>query len=279
MGIGVTSKTITLSTETEEVCTVESGKCLIIDGGGNSLNKRIVIQDNAKVMLKNVKLAAPTTEVNTIEINGSATLLLSGTNEINGATQGCPLTVIRGTLTINGTDNDKLTLTGENSYNAGCLGLREGASLIINGGDIVADGSKTQHGSGIGAYWTGWNDPRYGSITINGGKINASGGGNSAGIGSGSQCGGGDIIITGGNITATGGGNLGGAGIGTGDYGNCGDITISGTNTVVTATVVKEGCDKIGLGYNGRYCGTVTIKAGVTVNNTKYTSDHVGRIE
>ncbi len=93
MGIGVTSKTITLSTETEEVCTVESGKCLIIDGGGNSLNKRIVIQDNAKVMLKNVKLAAPTTEVNTIEINGSATLLLSGTNEINGATQGCPLTV------------------------------------------------------------------------------------------------------------------------------------------------------------------------------------------
>lgn len=230
-------------------------------------------------MLKNVKLAAPTTEVNTIEINGSATLLLSGTNEINGATQGCPLTVIRGTLTINGTDNDKLTLTGENSYNAGCLGLREGASLIINGGDIVADGSKTQHGSGIGAYWTGWNDPHYGSITINGGKINASGGGNSAGIGSGSQCGGGDIIITGGNITATGGGNLGGAGIGTGDYGNCGDITISGTNTVVTATVVKEGCDKIGLGYNGRYCGTVTIKAGVTVNNTKYTSDHVGRIE
>lgn len=279
MGIGVTGKTITLSDQTGEVCTVESGKSIIIDGGGNSLNKRIVIQDNAKVMLKNVKLAAPTTEVNTIEINGSATLLLSGTNEINGATQGCPLTVIRGTLTINGTDNDKLTLTGENSYNAGCLGLREGASLIINGGDIVADGSKTQHGSGIGAYWTGWNDPHYGSITINGGKINASGGGNSAGIGSGSQCGGGDIIITGGNITATGGGNLGGAGIGTGDYGNCGDITISGTNTVVTATVVKEGCDKIGLGYNGRYCGTVTIKAGVTVNNTKYTSDHVGRIE
>ena len=280
MGIGVTGKTITLSDQTGEVCTVESGKCFIIDGGGKEQSKKIVIQDNAKVMLKNVKLAAPTDEGYTIEINGSATLLLSGTNEINGATKGCPLVVKEGTLTINGTDTDKLTLTGGTDNNAGCLGLREGASLIINGGHIVAT-SHAENGSGIGSYWTRLliPFPTCGSITINGGKIEATGGSQSAGIGAGDQCKCGDIIITGGNITATGGGNLGGAGIGTGDYGNCGDITISGTNTVVTATVVKEGCDKIGLGYNGRYCGTVTIKAGVTVNNTKYTSDHVGRIE
>ncbi len=284
MGIGVTSKTITLSDQTEEVCTVESGKCFIIDGGGNSLNKRIVIQDNAKVMLKDVKLAAPTTEVNTIEINGSATLLLSGTNEINGATQGCPLTVIGGTLTINGTDTDKLTLTGGTDNNAGCLGLREGASLIINGGHIVAT-SHAENGSGIGSYWTRLLNPNCGSITINGGQIEATGGTQSAGIGAGDQCKCGDIIITGGTITATGGSQYG-AGIGSGGGGEfrseCGNITISGENTVVTATTRNQQSDKIGIGGKdgkGGICGTVTIKAGVTVNSTKYTSDHVGPIK
>ena len=286
MGIGVTGKSITLSTATEEVCTVESGKCLIIDGGRNSLNKRIVIQDNAKVMLKNVILAAPTTEVNTIEINGSATLLLSGTNEINGATKGCPLVVKEGTLTINGTDTDKLTLTGGTDNNAGCLGLREGASLIINGGHIVAT-SHAENGSGIGSYWTRLliPFPTCGSITINGGKIEATGGSQSAGIGAGDQCKCGDIIITGGTITAT-GGSESGAGIGSGGSGEysseCGNITISGENTVVTAAASGTDCDKIGIGGKGGrggICGTVTIKAGATVNSTKYASDHIGRIE
>ncbi len=284
MGIEVTGKTITLSDQTEEVCTVESGKSIIIDGGEKSLNKRIVIQDNAKVLLKNVILAAPTTEVNTIEINGSATLLLSGTNEI-GATYGCPLVVKGGTLTINGTDNDKLTLTGGTKWKSGCLGLREGASLIINGGHIVAT-SQYEDASGIGSYWTG--DlipfPICGSITINGGKIEATGGKQSAGIGAGDQCKCGDIIITGGTITAT-GGSESGAGIGSGGGGEyrseCGNITISGENTVVTAAA-SGNRDKIGIGDKGDrsgICGTVTIKAGVTVNSTKYTSDHVGPIE
>lgn len=286
MGIGVTGKTITLSDQTGEVCTVESGKCFIIDGGGKEQSKKIVIQDNAKVMLKNVKLAAPTDEGYTIEINGSATLLLSGTNEINGATKGCPLVVKEGTLTINGTDTDKLTLTGGTDNNAGCLGLREGASLIINGGHIVAT-SHAENGSGIGSYWTRLliPFPTCGSITINGGKIEATGGSQSAGIGAGDQCKCGDIIITGGTITAT-GGSESGAGIGSGGSGEysseCGNITISGENTVVTAAASGTDCDKIGIGGKGGrggICGTVTIKAGATVNSTKYASDHIGRIE
>ena len=286
MGIGVTGKTITLSDQTGEVCTVESGKCFIIDGGGKEQSKKIVIQDNAKVMLKNVKLAAPTDEGYTIEINGSATLLLSGTNEINGATKGCPLVVKEGTLTINGTDTDKLTLTGGTDNIAGCLGLREGASLIINGGHIVAT-SHAENGSGIGSYWTRLliPFPTCGSITINGGKIEATGGSQSAGIGAGDQCKCGDIIITGGTITAT-GGSESGAGIGSGGSGEysseCGNITISGENTVVTAAASGTDCDKIGIGGKGGRggkCGTVTIKAGATVNSTKYASDHIGRIE
>lgn len=284
--IGVTGgTTINLSEQTEEVYTVESGKSLIINGGGSSLNKRIIIKENAKVMLKDVVLAAPTSEVNTIEIQGTAMLLLSGTNEIKGSLGGCPLAVTSGTLTINGTNSDKLTLIGGNGEKncTGCLGLSNGASLIINGGNIIADGSKTTDGSGIGSYFTGWYDSgQCGSITINGGIVEASGGKNSAGIGTGGAsdtCTCGDIIITGGDIKATGNVDYtyiyGGVGIGSGSYGRCGNITISGENTVVTATANNQ--NSIGAGYNGN-CGTVTIKAGATVNNTKYTEDHVGRI-
>lgn len=269
--------------EQSDVYTVESSEPVIIDGGGLELNKRIVIKNNAKVMLKNVILPAPENGYNTIEINGSATLLLSGTNEITGVSTEsyingrnlCPLVVKRGTLTINGTVQDKLTLNGGKSNYAGCLGLRDGANLIINGGHIVANGKETKQGSGIGSYWTGDSDPRCGTITINGGKIEALGGNDSAGIGAGSQCKCGNIIITGGDITATGGSN--GAGIGSSPGTSCGNITISGNNTVVTATKGSTTSNDIGIGANGS-CGTVTIKAGATVNETKYTEDHVGRI-
>lgn len=233
-------ETKNLSTVTEKVYTVESGKSIIINGGESTLNKRIIIKENAKVMLKNVKLA-PADGYNTIEIQGTATLLLSGTNIINGAKKGCPLAVTSGTLTIDGTNDGKLTLTGEKGDSGdegGCLGLRDGANLIINGGNIVADGSKLKAGSGIGSYWTGLYNPHCGSITINGGNIEAKGGSRSAGIGAGSNCKCGDIIITGGNITAIGGGvynggNYTGPGIGSSFNGSCGNITISGNNTKV----------------------------------------------
>lgn len=272
-------ETITLSSQGDEY-TVESGKSIIINGGANSLAKRIIIKEDAKVMLKDVILAAPANGKNTIEIQGNATLLLSGANNNITGSNLCPLAVTKGTLTINGTDNDKLRLTGGKSGDAGCLGINSGANLIINGGHIVADGSKTE-GAGIGSYWAG--GERCGTITINSGIINASGGESAAGIGSGRQCGCGDIIITGGNITATGGERdqggykMGGAGIGSGEYspntgsqnGYCGDITISGKNTVVVATAGCSNCDDIGVGYSGK-CGVVTITdANVTATNKK----------
>lgn len=269
-------ETIELSKQGDEY-SVESGKSIIINGGGVSQNKRIIIKEDAKVMLKDVILAAPADGKNTIEVQGTATLLLSGTkNNITGSNK-CPLAVTSGTLTINGTDNDKLTLTGGNSTDAGCLGLKSRANLIINGGNIVADGGKTE-GAGIGSYWTGsTSDYYYGSITIKGGTIEAIGGKDAAGIGAGNQCRGGDIIITGGNITAKGGNGYGGAGIGSSSYGSCGNITISGNKTVVTATKGSESSNNIGVGYGGS-CGIVTIKAGATVNGTTYSEDHVGRI-
>lgn len=263
--IEISGTTIKLSDQTDEYI-VESGKSLIIDGGSQAQSKRIVIKENAKVMLKNVKLKAPSNDnVSTIEIEGTATLLLSGTNEISGSLYGCPLTVTRGTLTINGTDNDQLTLVGGASIWAGCLGLvRSSTNLIINGGNIVADGRKGE-AAGIGSYYAG--DKDCGFITINGGTIKAYGGSGSAGIGAGNQCKSGDINITGGNIIAIGGGGNGGAGIGSSSAGSCGNITISGKNTVVTATAGSNSSDDIG-GTEGGSCGTVTITdATVTATN------------
>lgn len=252
--------------EQGDVYTVLQGASVIIDGEEKKLSKRILISSGARVMLKNVLLNASDGN-NTIEVQGTATLVLSGKNEITGSENKCPLTVTNGTLTIDGTINDQLKLTGYGS-SGGCLGLSM-ASLIINGGNIVADGSNTE-GAGIGSYWAGEQE-KCGDITINGGIIKASGGGGSAGIGSGYQCRCGNIIITGGYITAIGGGgDWGGAGIGSGSTtGVCGNITISGKNTLVTATAGNGSCDDIGIGEYGQ-CGTVTITdATVIATNEK----------
>ena len=168
--------------EQGDVYTVLQGASVIIDGEEKKLSKRILISSGARVMLKNVLLNASDGN-NTIEVQGTATLVLSGKNEITGSENKCPLTVTNGTLTIDGTINDQLKLTGYGS-SGGCLGLSM-ASLIINGGNIVADGSNTE-GAGIGSYWAGEQE-KCGDITINGGIIKASGGGGSAGIGSGYQ--------------------------------------------------------------------------------------------
>lgn len=244
---------IKLSQQTENYI-VNANASVVIDGGGTALSKRIIIEEGAYVMLKNVVLNAPS-DGNTIEVQGTATLVLSGKNDIKG-TDGCPLVVTNGTLTIDGTVNDRLTLTGTN---AGCLGLQTNTNLIINGGHIIAKGCNND--AGIGSYYFGGKS--CGSITINGGKVEADGGGGSAGIGAGDQCSCGDIIITGGNIIANGGDGWGGAGIGSGSSGKstiskCGNITISGKNTVITATAGSESSDDIGIGDGGQ-CGTVTI--------------------
>ena len=46
---------------------------------------------------------------------------------------------------------------------------------------------------------------------------------------------------------------------------------------MVTATAGSNSNNKIGAGNRGS-CGTVTIKAGATVNGTTYSEDNVGSI-
>lgn len=249
IGINVTGgQKIDLSKQGDVYTT--SDKYIIIDGGGSVLTKKIVINEGASVMLKNVKLKDSS---DNIKVEGDATLLLSGTNEVTNSS--CPLIVSSGTLTINGTNEDQLKLISAGGPGKRCLSLLSGANLIINGGHITADGSNTDH-AGIGSCVSDG-----GFITINGGKVDAKGGNASAGIGTNQNNRCGDITITGGEITATGGNGWGGAGIGSAAGGHCGNITISGKNTKVTATAGNpvNGSDDIGAGSIGGTCGTVTI--------------------
>lgn len=261
------TETIKLTEQTETTVYVSANASVIIDGGESELNKQIVINKGARVMLKNVNLKA---SGDVIKVNGTATLILSGTNTVESSSDGCPLAVTdNNTLTINGTTDGQLTLTGKNK-NYGTLGLNSDANLIINGGHIIANGYGTDY-AGIGSYFRGGES--CGNITINGGKIEATGGISSAGIGAGAQRNCGNIIITGGKITAI-AGRLGGAGIGSGSGSPvnpsvCGTITISGKNTYVEATASTYNTDDIGVGDEGQ-CGTVTITdATVIATNRK----------
>ena len=127
-------------------------------------------------------------------------------------------------------------------------------------------GSLTVTGnSGIGG--GEWNDQLSGSITINGGTVMATGGsGGGAGIGGGwhftTGGNGGRIMIYGGTVTATGG--VFTAGVGSGDNGDAGgDVTISGTDTQVTAQGINT--YDIGSGVASLTGGNLAVSGGATV--------------
>ena len=261
---------VDLTAYANEVYTVPQNASVVIDGKSKEQTKRIVINDGAQVTLKNVKLTAPSQSwTHAIEVKGSSTIILSGENEIIGdATDAsCPIAVTQAnaTLTINGTINDKLTLTAKSTYGVG-LGAANKANLIINGGTIITNG-------GIGAAAIGGSALlECGDITINGGDITATGGRNSAAIGSGvweadrtgcvGDCG--NITINGGKISATGNSDSSGEsgiGIGSGYRSTCGDITITGGDITATAGSGKYGGAGIGSGIYGT-CGNITITGG-----------------
>lgn len=231
---------------------------ILLKGDGQSKNLKLTVENGSKLTIENVVLA-PQNNGNAIICKGGATITLKGENTLNGRdTNGsggyCGILVENGTLTIEGDNSAKLTVTGEGFYGAG-IGATNNANITINGGNIVANRNGVGQSAGIGS--AGY-EKTCGTITINGGTIQAWGGTYSAGIGGSNSGSCGDIIITGGNIEAYGGAQS--PGIGNGDDASCGNITISGSNTIVYA---KKGSGKnpssIGSNnYNGQ-CGTVTI--------------------
>ena len=82
---------------------------------------------------------------------------------------------------------------------------------------------------------------------------------------------GGTITVTGGSPTAEGGANIGGF-----VRQDAGTITLEGgTFTLQDQCMLSN---LVGAGSYGT-CGTVTIRAGVTINGTTYTEDHIGAIK
>ena len=160
-----------------------------------------------------------------ITCEGNATIILEGTNSVEGSSYYYPgIHVPKGsTLTIRGTGS--LTSIGQG-----------GGSGI--GGIGVSDGNRSYCGN----------------ITIEGGIITARAGEYAAGIGGGKNCNCGNITITGGTITAYGGTKS--AGIGSSMGSDCGNIRI--TDGVTKVTVYSGANYAIGPGINGS-CGTVNI--------------------
>ena len=250
---------------------------------------KISIIDGATVTLSDVTIEgydSQSCEWAGITCEGDATIVIEGTNSIQGFYHRCPgiFVPIGKTLTIggsgsleaksnqgvhiktdihNGNQTTDLIVSGSGiggSTNEDC------GNIVIESGTITATGS--YRSAGIGSS----DQQSCGTITITGGIVTATGGKFAAGIGSGytSNCG--NITITGGTVTAT-GGKLA-AGIGSGKDSDCGYITIGGS-AYVTATKGEESPYCIGLGMNGtvgeKTSGTITIGGTVYYDNSTKT--------
>ena len=185
----------------------------------------VTIEDCASITLSDVTINGG------IICQGTATIILVGTNSVTGQFNNAGIQVgDKGTtLTIKG--NGSLTATGD----WGGAGIGTG---------IVYEGSET-----------------FGNIVIEGGSITANGGDSGAGIGTGIVFNGtvtlGDIIIEGGSITATGGSY--GAGIGTGEVDDGGSVTLGNITIEGGSITAKGGDDGAGIGTGFVASGTVTL--------------------
>ena len=233
--------------------------------GTLSGNKKITIADGATVTLKDADITclSSNTQYDGIALLGDATILLEGENTVKGGYKyNAGIFVPENkTLTIDGTGSLNVSSGGSvaaiGAKRSSMVNGTPGGNIVINGGTINATGGNG--GAGIG----GCPIANCGTITINGGTVTAVGNDNAPGIGSGNSasfCA--SITINGGTVTAT--GNKYAAGIGSGQKGGCGDITIAGTVTQVTATKGELALNSIGAGYSGT-CGTVTIEDGANV--------------
>ena len=270
-----TGKTVDLATLTADY-EAQDGETLT---GTLAGNYKISIADGATVTLDGVTINGMN-DMNYswagITCLGDATIILSGTNTVNGFYQDYPgIQAAAGkTLIINGTGSLTASSYGKGAGIGGVNNVACG-NIEIQGGTITATSLK--YGAGIG----GGDRADCGNITISGGIVTATGGERGAGIGGGRRgpdngsCG--NILISGGTVTATGGENAAGIGGGRGynnsTFSSCGTITITSGVTKVTATMGDGAPYSIGAGRYGT-CGTVTI-GGVegAITTSPYTYD------
>ena len=265
---GVYKDTLTFTASLEKAPTdlsTISGEYTAKDGEvltGTSKQVKISIADGATVTLKDVTIDGWNKEEYAwagITCIGDATIVLKGTNKVNGFQENYPgiYVPVGSTLTIKG---DGSLEASSNGYGAGIGGGYKIScgNITIAGGDIKATGSGGAAGIGNAAGSSTGYPRTCGIITIIGGKVVAKGGSSAPGIGAGDGeftiCG--DIIITGGEITATGG--SAGSGIGSGRQSTCGNIMIAGGNIKANGGTGGTG---IGSGTAAK-CGVISITGG-----------------
>ena len=231
-------------------------------------NVKISVEDGATVTLQNATINGVNDNSYIwagITCMGDATIILSGTNTIQGFRYSAGIYVPSGsTLTIKGTDTDYLTASsiyfgagigGDYSHNCG--------NIVIDGGNVTA--TAHYYCAGIGGYRGG--SKTCGYITINGGIITANAGNESSAIGGhGADC---NITINGGTVTANGGYYTG---IGAGIASHCGDITINGGTVTATAAFGAA----IGCNYSSSSCGDISINGGTVFATGGYSGAGIG---
>lgn len=233
------SKTIDLSTINHDLL-VGSGMTLT---GTLATPVKISIADGATVTLNGVTIDGKT---------------FSGGNYWNIRWSG--LTCL-GNANIVLADNSVNTVTCFDDL-AGIEAGPDGTTLTISGGTDENAGKLTAEGmagAGIGGWFDGFEEVKFGNLIINGGDITAKSL-YGAGIGSGQDGTCGDITINAYKVWAE--NTAIGAAIGCGYRGNCGDITISAPDGFSGLTAKKEEAHRpIGLfDDSGNYnCGKITL--------------------
>ena len=227
--------------------------------GTGGTNTHVMIANGATVTLYDVAIDATDQSWAGITCLGSATIVLAGTNSVQGSRHYSGIYVPSGqTLVIRG--DGSLSATGGDGgagIGAGHDSTNSCGNIVIEGGTVTATGVNCGAGIG-GSYYASC-----GNITIEGGTVTATGGDDGAGIGGGYHASCGNITIEGGTVTATGGDDA--AGIGCGSSGSsCGDIAIASGVTRLEATAAGGyGADAIGEGWFGN-CSVGTVAIGGT---------------
>ena len=248
--IGVEQAPIDLGTCEGTTLTV-SGEAVIT---GKNDNLQIILQAGADVTLQDAALSY--TGLSPILCQGDASLTLAGSNTLTATSvawnfeSGTGIYVESGTLTIDAKSGASLAINrtggGANQLYGAGIGVTENANLIINGGTIIVNDIDESSGYDSGAGIGGLYDKTSGNITIAGGTIT---------IGQPSWW---------------------SAGIGGGGSGNCKNITITGSSTVITVAKGSFNDHYIGCSNLGSVEGTITIGGGATVNGTRYDNTHTG---
>ena len=263
---------ITVVTNGTKDIQIADGQSLNITGSGSaSLSGNIGVPASASLMFNGQAASHDIYIPNGATISGSGVGIGSTVTIANGATFTLSMTTIsvtsgpgiqcsgNATIILDGTNT--ITTTAEN-YPA----IRPGGSgttLTIQGTGSLTANATGDGAAGIGSGYQGgtsYAGINCGNIIIESGTVTATG--KSTGIGSGNYGICGDITISGGTVTAKGNGQA--AGIGSGYNASCGDITISGGTVTAIGGAIAAGIGT-GAGFNNTedaICGDITISGG-----------------